>query len=85
MGDFEVFSSRNRAGGSGGDNSERGDRGRLANGGRYWDEPSRSAGRRGGVGSVGVGGLNDAGSGGSVVGWNDEVLRNLDGLGDPIG
>lgn len=34
---------------------------------------------------MGVGGLNDAGSGGSVVGWNDEVLRNLDGLGDPIG
>ena len=37
----------------------------------------------GGAGGMGRGGRG--GGGRSVVSWNDEVLRNLDGLGDPIG
>lgn len=49
--------------------------------GNFWgDSGSGSAGRRSVFDEAG-----GARGGGDVVGWDDEVFRSLDGLGDPIG
>lgn len=83
-----IFDHRN----SGSETRSSGDGGKGTGGelsGRYWAEDLLSAGgERDGLRNGGSGSGGGSGRGGmqeGMGGWDDEVFRSLDGLGDPIG